>query len=774
MRLFPAFAAVLLVTTGSHALAQLAGSNNVSVSLVAEAKVVGAGKPFTVGLKMEHPPGFHTYWINPGVGKPTTITWDLPAGWSAGELLWPIPHLYDDGFSKSHTYEGTVYHLVEITPAAGFTAGATATLKGEAVWFECQASGCRRGATNVSVTVTAGAATTPDPAIKAAFDTVRAQQPRTTEAWAVTAVESPADLVITLTPKTGANPEPGNVYFFERNKVTQFGPPKVEKKEGTLVVTVAKEEGATDKPAGFLHASKGWLADGSMPALAYPATTTAATRAAAVPTRTPSSGRIPATTLEALDEIIPKEGPKYVSLSGEASKPLTFWWALVLAFIGGIILNAMPCVFPVLGIKVLGFVQQSGEDAQKVRKHGMVFTLGLLVAMWVLAGVLIALNLGGQRLGWGFQQQSPGFTAFIALLLFVMGLNLAGVFEMGTSLTTVGGGLMDKGGYAGSFFTGALTTLIATPCSGPFLGAAMGYTLQQPPLPALLLFTGFGLGIALPSLILTLNPVMLRWLPRPGAWMETFKVAMAFPIFATVVFFLNSFAIQSGTSGLISLLIAVVLIGLALWVYGHWSTPLRTPRVRWIGRGAAVLFGALGVWAAAGAARAVPETKALEAQVAVLQDQVTDLLKNGGKFTNTPSKNVKADDFAWEKWSPERVRDLRKQGRAIFTDFTAGWCLTCQTNKRVVFGSPGSDAVKARFKELNIVALKADWTDDDPVIAEFLYRNGIPAIPANFIYPEDAGKPPILLPQGLITQGQVIEGIEKAAANRRAPYLTGQ
>lgn len=772
-RFFCALSAALL-SLAPFARSQFGPQAKVPVSLVAEARVVEAGRPFTVALRLQHPPGVHTYWINPGIGQATKIEWKLPDGWQAGPIVWPIPKVYDNGAGPSHIYEGDTFLLTELTPAAGFTAGTTATVSGKATWFECTEENCVRATGEVSLSVTAGPSAQPDPAMKAALDAVRAQQPQSTDAWRVTTAVTEQSVTLTLTPQAGANADPGEIYFFESANTVELGAPKVERVDGAFVVSAPRT--TTDRaPTGFVHASNGWLAGGSLPALALPFKPDASATAAvpggnppktgsATPAATGPDGKavLPAATVAAMEEIIPKTGPKFVDLSGAAQKELTFLWALVLAALGGLILNAMPCVFPLLGLKVLGFVQQSGEDAGKVRLHGLVFTLGLLVTMWVLAGVLIALNTAGARLGWGFQQQSPAFMAFIIALLFLLGLNLAGIFEWGSGLVGIGGGLMEKQGLAGSFFTGALTTLVATPCSGPFLGAAMGFTLRQTPVLALILFTAFGLGIALPYLILSLFPRLVHYLPRPGAWMETFKVAMAFPMLATVIYFLHSFSAQTGRGGVTLMLVTLLLLAVGAWIYGRWTAPHRSAAARRGGLIATVLAIAAAVWTARDAVATTPESRLLTGQIEQLSQQLEHALESGGKLPDDTAATTGPGGLVWEKWSPERVAALRKEGKVIFVDFTAEWCATCQVNKKVVFKSPGSDQVTAAFARTGAVALKADWTNEDPVISEFLFRNGLFAIPVNFVYPADPSRPPIMLPEGFLTQGNVIEGLEKA------------
>jgi len=321
----------------------------------------------------------------------------------------------------------------------------------------------------------------------------------------------------------------------------------------------------------------------------------------------------------------------------------TLWTALFGAFVGGMILNLMPCVFPVLGLKVMGFVQLAGNDAKKIRLHGIAFTAGLVFSMWCLAGVILFIKLSlGEEVNWGQQMGNPYFVGGIIILLFVLGLNMAGVFEMGTSMTRVGGNLTQKQGYTQSFFSGILTTLIATPCSGPFLGAAMGYTLAQPPSIAMFLFTVFALGIALPYLLLSFFPSLINKLPRPGAWMETFKVTMAFALFATAAFFMQTYGGQTGVSGMSWMTMALVVIGLAFYFYGHWSLPHLSFNTRmWKGSVLPLFVGAVGFWMAYGSA--------------------------GYKAPDTAHAGL-------QQWEPGKVEYLtQKKKKIVWVDYTADW-----------------------------------------------------------------------------------------------------
>ena len=338
----------------------------------------------------------------------------------------------------------------------------------------------------------------------------------------------------------------------------------------------------------------------------------------------------------------------FVTLDGKEEKPLTLLRALPLAFLGGLILNLMPCVFPVLGIKIMGFVQQAGEDERKVKLHGLVFGLGILVSMWVLSGIIVALiQVWGKEINWGVQLTQPLFLAGIITLLFLLGLNMAGVFEMGTSLTGAGAGLQQKKGYAGSFFSGILTTLIATPCSGPYLGLLMGYTLAQAVPVALLIFTVFALGIAFPYVLLSFFPKLISKLPRPGAWMETFKVSMSFALFATAAFFLTSFLGQTGAKAGGWFIGGLVVLAMAAWAYGRWFTPA-TPKAKkylWGLAFPAVLavFFAFMTWDA-----------------------------SSQRVQKIPLSH---SDLAWHEWFPGKIElaQQREPERIIWIDYTAVW-----------------------------------------------------------------------------------------------------
>ncbi len=421
--------------------------------------------------------------------------------------------------------------------------------------------------------------------------------------------------------------------------------------------------------------------------------------------------------------IVRPEGPAY-GIAG----------ILALAFLGGLILNLMPCVFPVLGIKILGFVQQAGAERAKVRLHGLTFAAGVLVSFWALAGILLVLRPadGAAAQGWGFQLQNAGFDFALAIVMLVFGLSLSGVFEIGGSLIGAGAGLQAKSGYAGSFFSGVLATVVATPCSAPFLAPALGAAMVLPPAAALAAFTAIAAGLATPYLVLSFAPALVKVLPRPGAWMETFKQFMAFPLYATVAFLLWVLAGLLGDDhfAFLFVLLGLVLIAAAVWVLGRWAVPHRVARTRWVARlCAAALF-------AAGLALGWPKA--------------TDAGPSSENAAVVPQPD-------WQPWSTEAVERLRAEGRIIYVDFTARWCVTCQVNKGVVFGSA---EVLREFRDRKVAALRADWTRQDPKITAELQRFGRAAVPVNLVYLPGRAEP-LLLPE-VLTPGTVLEAVRGA------------
>ena len=628
------------------------GPARVEVELVSDTRAIVPGQPFFLALKMVHGPGWHTYWTNPGTGMPTKIAWELPAGFEVGPQISPIPKVKEDAIGNTHTYYDTVYHVYQVTPPSDLEAD-TVTFNGKASWLQCEEDRCDPPkSAPVDITLAVDSQVDVNSEAKASIEAVLGQQAKPLDAWTVSSSQTEETFIFTLTPGEGVNADPGAVYVFEEGQLLASETPTVTKDGDNLVVTTNKdEEGEITELKGFLYAPNGWLAgDGSpkaMPLMAA-AVATGGTAVAQEGTSSVPSGQAFYKTLD------PEKGKAaikemrswgVVGLGGAEIKESGFLLMMLFAFVGGMILNLMPCVFPVIGIKIMGFVQQAGDDKALIRKHGLVYAAGVIVSLWVLVAVLLGLRFAGEQIGWGFQFQEPKFVAFMLLVMFIFALNLFGLFEIGTALTSAGSNVDDKG-YKGSFFSGILAVLVATPCTGPFMGAALSFAVSTP-IYAFPIFTALAVGLALPYVLLSWYPVLVEKLPRPGPWMETFKQFMAFPLFATAIWLLAIFSKSTGEGAVTWMLAGLLGVGFGLWVYGRYGTLIQKVRTQWVARATAIACIGLFGWTT---------LQAVSIERAVSTGDTVE------KFGMT-----------WHKYSPEKVVALHNEGKGIFIDFTASW-----------------------------------------------------------------------------------------------------
>jgi thiol:disulfide interchange protein/DsbC/DsbD-like thiol-disulfide interchange protein len=678
---------------------------HVAAELIAETTHVQPGQPFWLAIKLTMDPHWHTYWRNPGdSGLGTTVDWELPEGYAADPLIWPHPERIASGPLVSYGYENEVALLALITPPAAETATSLA-IRAKAAWLMCEEV-CIPGNATLALTIPVrDAAPSADARWTALFANHRAQVPASEVGWTARADVTDKEVVLTLTPGTPSQRGAWSAEFFPYadDVIDHAAEQRLMAVGNSFELRMPRSTLSKTNPAtlnGILVRKDGWREDGSTPAWEISAavgapTTTAPTAAPATPTRS-----------------------------------MSFPLALLFAFAGGLILNLMPCVFPVISIKILGFVEQAGESRARLFSHGLVFSLGVLVCFWGLAGTLMALRASGSEIGWGFQLQQPVVVIVLAAVFFVLGLSLFGIFEIGLSLTSAGAGVQSKSGYIGSFFSGLLATVVATPCTAPFMGAALGYALALPTFSALLIFTMLGLGMALPYLVLSASPGLIQRIPRPGPWMETLKQFMGFLMMATVVWLAWVLSLQSGSGAIIALMGGFVGLGMAAWILGRWAALHRAPGTRWVARFLALTLAIVSMRPATQAAR---EGRSEGADAAVVTE--------GG--------------VTWEVWSPERVTELRAAGKTVFVDFTAAWCLTCQVNKRVALHQR---EVEAAFLEKGVVTLKADWTDRNETIARALSDFGRSGVPLYVLYGSAAE--PVLLPE-VLTPGVVLEALNQ-------------
>ena len=658
----------------------------VRARLVAEAAALAPGRTVTLGLHLAMKPGWHVYWRNPGdSGLPPEMAWRLPEGFSVGPTQWPAPERIPVQTLMNFGYEDTVTLLVPLhvpeTLPESLRAGGSVPLSGTLSYLVCEEiciPGTAELALEMPLVSDPGAAREPDPAQARLFAEARDALP-VPAPFPVRAVREGETLALQLDRPDGAPPIRAAAFFpYAESALDNAAEQNLQGEAGTQRLLLKPGEAAVAPEAlgGVLTFDEGGTRR------AYAVGPEPAATPAAVPAAAPSA--------------TPPPAPATATAEAET---LTLWSAAGLALLGGLVLNLMPCVFPVLSIKVLSLVKQAGEARGRVRLHGLAYTAGVVASFLGLAGLLIALKAGGAGIGWGFQLQSPVVVILLAYGLFAVGLSLSGVVHVGGRLAGLGDGLTRRSGYQGSFFTGVLATLVATPCTAPFMGAAVGFALTQPAWVGLLVFACLGLGLALPFLALTAFPGALSLLPRPGAWMETVKGALAFPVYATAAWLVWVLAQQVGPNGLLGALGGLVLVGLAAWA---WE------RARAAGRIGTGLGRATAVLALAGAL----------ALAAALDGQ------RGG------AAGVQLAGIE-EPFTQARLDALRAEGRTVFVDMTAAWCITCQVNERMVLSR---EAVQAAFRAGSVAYLKGDWTNQNPEITRLLESHGRSGVPLYLVY----------------------------------------
>lgn len=708
------FALTLLLVCARAASADTGpvAAPHVTVELVPEVRHVRPGEPFAVGLRFALEDGWHVYWTNPGdSGLAPALRWALPEGTTAGPLQWPYPRRIAVGPLVNHGYEGELLLPVEVRPAAELRDGETLQLAARADWLVCKED-CIPGRADLALVLPVSDA----PAVKderwaEAFAAARPRLPRAAESGRVAALERDGRIELRI-----AGAPAGEIVFFpaEPEHVENAAPQRVTREGGaaTLALETARQRRAPiERLRGTLVASAGFPPDAA-PAVAID-----------VPVGEAS--------------VVSSEERHAAGGTVTTGMPGSPWLALAFAALGGLLLNVMPCVFPVLSIKVLDFVRQAGGQPARLRLHGIVYAAGVLLSFWVLAGALLVLRAGGEGFGWGFQLQSPAFVVVMIFLLFVLATSLLGAFDVGLGLTALAGRIPAGEGLAGSFVTGVLATAVATPCTAPFMGPALGFALTLPAASALLIFTALAAGMAAPYVLLCFVPGWLRRLPRPGAWLETFKQLMAFPLLATVVWLVWVLGLQAGIDAVLGVLTGLLLLALGLWLRARFATLAPSRRAR------RIAFAASLVLSLSGLATALALRDGPQGAGATTAEAEEDLYGN-----------------AWRPYSAATLAELRASGSPVFVDFTAAWCLTCKVNEHVVFSSR---EVREAFAERGVALLRADWTSRDDEITRALASFGRSGVPLYVLYGHD--DEPRILPS-VLTRGIVLEALAGVSPRR--------
>ncbi len=678
----------------AFAAADSAVAAHLRVELVFPQEQLYPGGANRAGLYFKLEPGWHVYWENAGdSGEPPHVQWTLPAGVTAGAMEFPAPARLPLGPLMDFGYENEVLFPIGMQVADSVNPG-PAVLHAHVDWLVCREV-CIPGKAeleeNVQLSRSAPMAAPVSAPDQALWDRLASTLPQTFPA-SDTAIFQPTAAGFRLGVKTGQREAQAEFFPEDQNILDNPAPQTVTPTATGLILDLKKDANLTASPGQLKGVLE--LAGGRNYEIA------------------------------ALPGTVAAPAPAPVFSFGALARIAFF------AFLGGILLNLMPCVFPVLFLKGLALVNSGSEERHRLRMHGLIYTIGILVSFWALVAALMALRAAGATLGWGFQFQSPVFLSLVAALLFFLGLSLAGQFEIGLTLTSAGGSLAARQGYAGSFFTGVLAVIVATPCTAPFMGVAIGYALAQPAAVTFAVFTALALGLAAPYLALTLQPAWTRVLPKPGAWMDVLKQAVSVPIFGTVIWLAWVVAQAYGAALLAALLAIFLLLAIAGWFLGRW------PAQRWATIIAALIVlvvVALGVLAprelAAGPQGASPATTSSE---------------------NPPPRS------GWQPWSADAVQHALAAGHPVFVDFTASWCLSCQVNERVALGQ---QEVMQAFEAKNVVLLRADWTREDPAITQALAELGRSGVPVYALYTPGQTTPQ-LLPQ-VLTPGIVIDAVNK-------------
>lgn len=706
-RLFAVISTLFCASGLAHAQGGWNSDPKVEARLISDVTRARPGDEIQIALHQRIEPGWHTYWINPGdSGEPTRQSLDLPEGYSVSDWVWPTPKAFDLGPLTNYGYSDEVVLSQTLTIPADAPLGRI-TITGKAYWLVCEEI-CIPEEGDVSLGLlideTREASAEADLITRFREKTPHPITAPTTMSWHA------GQIILSV-----ANP--ALAYDSARAVETVFFPYEA----GIMTHDAAQGVGVSEDGIQ-LHLQPGWKVSGALDqayaGILIQSFEDGSRKAYAL---SPSLGEaLPlldgmATTQE-VARATPGNSVQWVKSQDQDAGGLSLIQAAFFALLGGLILNLMPCVFPILSMKALNLLHKGHAERSEARVLGLLFGAGVITTFLVLGAGLLGLRAMGLPGLWGFQLQIPVVVAALSVLIFLIGLNFLGVFEIGTSLQGVGQG-QSGSGRGGSFLTGVLAVFVAAPCVAPIMTGALVYALTQPIWASLIIFLFLGIGLALPFVIVSFVPQLLAALPKPGSWMVVFRQALAFPMFATAIWLAWVLSVQTGANGTLLILALFLGAGLMIWLFRFKGVVTRI----------LAILALLGVMAGIGLA-------------ARLEPVSTSPIEEG-----------------YQPWSTQRVADLRRDGRAVFIDFTAAWCVNCQVNKLTVLSS---DAVKEAFAEANIALLRADFTNQDPNIAAALEHFGAAGVPLYVIFPADGGEPEIL--PALLTQDLVLAAIERA------------
>jgi thiol:disulfide interchange protein DsbD len=700
--------------------ASVARAAHTQVSLLLPTELAQPGTTVLAGVDLQMDDGWHTYWKNPGeAGIATRIEWQLPPGVTAGEIQWPLPEIIPPAEVTTYGYEHEVMLLVPLTLAADLKPGPL-VLNANVSWLECKEQ-CVPGRTSVAATLNLGSETKPS-ADAAFIESWRGKIPQDGSnlpfhaAWEHSTTNDTRPLLLELAAVgkdkwaavTSVNFFPDASDDFEVQAAVEMIPnPATEFEFRKLVKKFSRDW--PKEISGVMVIER----NGS---------------------RTGYEVKLPVSEKAPADET----SPPAQTGGTPVPPPQSLWKMLIYAFIGGLILNLMPCVLPVIALKILGFVSEARSEPRHVRAMGLVYALGVLVSFLALAAVVIGIKSAGHQAGWGMQFGNPVFLVCLTVLVTLVALNLFGVFEVTISgrAMDAAGTLASKHGAAGAFFNGVLATALATPCTAPFLSIALGFAFAQSAAFIGLIFLAVGAGLAAPYVVLCWNPAWLKFLPKPGAWMEKFKIAMGFPMLATMAWLFNLAAGSYGNR-VLWLGLFLVVLAFAAWIFGEFFQRGRKRRGLALILTLALLIGGYAY--------------ALESQLRWRAETTPT--------AGTNSLKESPDGIDWQRWSPSGVAMARNEGRPILVDFTADWCLTCQVNKKTSIEIP---SVRAKLRAINAVAFVGDYTHTPNDILTELNRFARAGVPLVLVYPKNPAEPPLVLPE-VLTPGIVLDALNRAS-----------